>query len=401
MVASPRIHGEGNKLPTVLFLIAEDWNVVSHFSPVIREARANGLDVVVATRVARHQAEIEGLGARVIPINIDPRTPSTTRNSALILALASLVRRERPDIVYCVTIRMCVIGGIAARIAGARNLILAPTGLGHIWIVDGMRHRLVRGVTRNVLARILPLGCRTRYLFENDEDPREIGLDERRHQFSIIGGAGVDPVEFPVTVEPASGPIKVAVVARMTRQKGIAESIAAIKAARDKGTAIELHLFGDPDKANPSSLDAAGLQRMAAANPGVTWHGGVADVARIWREHHIAMLLSYREGLPRSLIEAAACGRPIVTTDVVGCRTIVRNNIEGLLVPLGDIDAAATALMKLAGDAQLRATLGANARARFEAKFTEAAVRETVGKLYRELIGDEKPSGSKRPVGST
>ncbi|HXW27418.1 MAG TPA: glycosyltransferase, partial [Xanthobacteraceae bacterium] len=143
-------------------------------------------------------------------------------------------------------------------------------------------------------------------------------------------------------------------------------------------------LYGAPDPSNRRSYSEDDLRRWSA-EPGVAWHGPTEDIPRVWRENHVAILLSYREGLPKSLVEAAAAGRPIVATDVTGCREVVRDGIEGLLVPRGDIDAAARALTTLAGDAGLRARLGAAARARFRARFTEEAVVRAMTGLYAEL----------------
>jgi glycosyltransferase involved in cell wall biosynthesis len=171
----------------------------------------------------------------------------------------------------------------------------------------------------------------------------------------------------------------------MIRPKGIVESVEAARRARAAGAPVELHLFGDPDPANRRSIPQATIEQWAK-EPGIIWHRRVTDVARVWREHQIAMLLSYREGLPRSLVEAAAAGRPIVATDVSGCREVVHDGEEGLLVPLGDAEAAAQALARLAADPALRARMGAAANARFRQRFTAEAVRETVRNLYRSLV---------------
>jgi glycosyltransferase involved in cell wall biosynthesis len=168
----------------------------------------------------------------------------------------------------------------------------------------------------------------------------------------------------------------------MIAPKGIAEAVAAARRARALGAAIELHLYGAPDPSNRRSCTEAALREWSS-EPGIVWHGRSDDVAAVWRESHVAMLLTwYREGVPRSLIEAAACGRPIVTTDAPGCRDLVRDRREGLLVPLRDSEAAARALVELGGDADLRARLGAAARVRFLERFTEAAVRRSVASVY-------------------
>jgi glycosyltransferase involved in cell wall biosynthesis len=171
----------------------------------------------------------------------------------------------------------------------------------------------------------------------------------------------------------------------MIKPKGIAEAVAAVRRARELGAAVELHLYGAPDPSNRTSYAEADLRRWAR-EPGIYWHGVTDDVARVYREHHIAMLLSVREGLPKSLVEAAAAGRPIVATDVPGCREVVRQGREGYLVPFGDTDAAARALVELAGDPALRLRLGAAANTRFRERFTVAAVRAVFGDLYRSLI---------------
>ncbi len=194
---------------------------------------------------------------------------------------------------------------------------------------------------------------------------------------------------FRAAIAPAAPPLKVAVVARMIRPKGIVEAVDAVQRARAAGASIELHLFGDPDPDNPRSIPRATLAQWSQA-PGIAWHGHETDVARVWREHHVAMLLSYREGLPRSLVEAAAAGRPIVATDVPGCREVARDGKEGILVPLGDSEAAARALTVLAADQALRQRLGAAANARFKERFTAAAVRQTVRDLYRSLVPSPK-----------
>lgn len=367
----------------ILYLVTEDWFFVSHFLPMARAARACGFEIVVATRVRGGGERLTAEGIRVVPVKGERGTLSPLAGLRDLLRAFAIVRAERAEIVHCIALRPVVIGGVAATLAGAPVLVLAPTGLGHLWLDRGFAARVVRQLTRVVVGSWLRR-ARTHYLFENRDDPHEFGLDPVGSDVTIVGGSGVDPAQIPRGEEPSSPPLKVAVVGRMIAPKGIAESVEAVRRARAAGAAIELHLFGDCDPANPRSIPRAELLQWSA-EPGITWHGSVADVAQIWRDHHVAMLLSHREGLPRALVEAAAAGRPIVTTDVPGCREIVRDGEEGFLVPSGDIDAAANALKKLAADARLRARLGAAAHARFRERFTAEAVTQTVGNLYRAL----------------
>jgi glycosyltransferase involved in cell wall biosynthesis len=270
--------------------------------------------------------------------------------------------------------------------------VLAPVGLGHLWIDDGIKERIARAFARLVVGRWLRRPG-TRYLFENTDDPGEFGLDAQA-PVTIVPGAGVDPDEFPQTAEPPAPPLKVAVVARMIWPKGIAEAVAAVKRARALGADIELDLYGAPDPSNRRTCTQAELAALGA-EPGTSWHGQTGDVARVWREHHVAMLLTYyREGVPRSVIEAAAAGRPIITTAVPGCRDVVRDGIEGFVVPPRDIEAAAQALVRLADDPALRRRLGQAAHERFAERFTEAAVRRTVAGLYASFGVDKAAPGA-------
>jgi glycosyltransferase involved in cell wall biosynthesis len=370
-------------MPKLLYFHSEDWAFCQHFLPMARAAQAAGFDVAVAVRVRADADRLAAAGCRVIPLEAERGSLSPFELVRSFVRMVRIVRAERPDVVHCIALRPVALGGLAARLGGARRLVLAPTGLGHLWIENGPVERLARSLARLLIGRVLR-GPSTRYLFENTDDPREFGLDPAGPDVTIVGGAGVDPGEFPASPEPPAPPVKVAVVARMLVPKGIAETVAAVRGARAQGAPVELNLHGAPDPSNRRSYSEDDL-RQWSTEPGVAWHGPTDDIARVWRENHVAVLLSYREGLPKGLVEAAAAGRPIVTTDVTGCRAVVRDGVEGLLVPLGDIDAAARALARLAGDAPLRARMGEAAHAHFRERFTEEAVMRTMTALYAGL----------------
>jgi len=370
-------------MPKLLFFHSEDWAFCRHFLPMARAAQAAGFDVAVAVRVRNDAERLVAAGCRVIPLEAERRSLGPVEIIRAVSRMNRIVRSERPDVVHCIALRTVVLGGLAARLAGAPRLVLAPTGLGHLWIENGAIERLARPLARFMIGRVLRAPA-THYLFENREDPREFGLDPAGANVTIVGGAGVDPAQVPTTPEPSAPPVKVAVVGRMLIPKGIAETVEAVRRARAQGAPVELNLYGEPDPSNRRSYSDDQLRRWAA-EPGIAWHGPTDDVARVWRENHVAMLLSYREGLPKALVEAAAAGRPIVASDVTGCREVIRDGVEGLLVPLGDVDAAARALVRLANDAALRARLGAAAHARFHERFTEVAVVRTLTEFYAGL----------------
>jgi glycosyltransferase involved in cell wall biosynthesis len=371
-------------MPKILYFVPEDWAFVSHFRPMAQAALACGLDVVIATRVHRHAGAIVGEGYKLVPLESQRGSLNPLALLKGISEMVRIIRAEQPTIVHCISLPMAVLGGLAARVGGRQQVVLALTGLGYVWVESGPVAAIVRAVVRRIIGYLLRHPG-TLCVFENAEDPREFGLDPADPKVVLVGGAGVDPQAFQFGPEPPAPPVKIAVLARMIKPKGIAEAVAAARRARDLGAAVELHLYGAPDPSNRTSYAEADLRRWAG-DPGIHWHGATDDVARVHREHHIAMLLSVREGLPKSLVEAAASGRPIVATDVPGCREVVRQEREGYLVPFGDIDAAAQALVRLAGDRALRLRLGAAANARFHERFTVAAVKAVFTDLYRSLI---------------
>jgi glycosyltransferase involved in cell wall biosynthesis len=371
-------------MPKLLYVVAEDWFFCQHFMPMAKAAQDLGCEVVVATRLRLHAREIEAAGFRVVALEHDRGSLGAFEALRSLARIARIVAAERPDLVHCIALRMVALGGVAARLAGARHLVLALTGLGHLWIENGPLERTSRALARRLVGRWLR-GSGTCYLFENSDDPGEFGLAPNDADVTIVGGAGVRAGDFPVQAAPPAPPLKVAVVARMLQPKGIAEAVAAVRQARAAGVEVELDLYGAPDPSNRRSLTEARLTGWSA-EAGIAWRGPHRDVAAVWRDHHVAMLLSYREGLPRSLVEAAAAARPIVTTDVPGCREVVRQGIEGFVVPRGDVAAAAEALARLAADPALRARMGAAANARFNERFTEHAVAGTVRSLYRGML---------------
>ena len=372
-------------MPKILYLATEDWFFASHFMPMARTARELGFDVVIATRLGDKADRLIAERFRPIPVN------SKRGSSGLLEALRSvmrtyrIVRDERPDVVHCIALRPVVLGGLAAKLAGARRLVLAPTGLGYLWTTDGIFVRGLRALTRRAVGSWLN-GPDTRYLFENRDDPREFGLDPNGNNVFIVGGAGVAPEDFPCGPEPPAPPVKLAVVSRMIAPKGIAEAVEAVRQARAAGAPVELDLFGEPDPANPLSIPPE-ILREWASEPGIRWHGRTEDVARVWWEHHIALFLStYREGLPRTIVEAAAAGRPIIACAIPGCRDLVRDGQEGILIDPGDTAAAARAIARLADDAALRQKMGRDANLRFLDGFTESAVTGVVARLYGTFV---------------
>jgi len=371
----------GRKL---VFVVTEDWFFASHFLPMARAARELGLEVAVVTRVRAHRETIEATGARVIPLQVERRSINPMAAGYAAGQLAAILKHEKADMVHCIALRSILVGGFAATLAGVGRRVYALTGLGFL----GARTDRVGRLSRRAV-RLLVRGIetpRTRYLFENTDDPKLLGLDPAAPKVTIVGGAGIDPEALVPSPLPAQPPLKVALVARMLWSKGVDLAVEAVRAARAKGAEIELSLYGAPDPSNPKAVPEETL-RAWGAEPGIAWHGPTRDVAAVWRDHHVACLPSRGgEGLPRTLLEAAACGRAVVTTDVPGCRTLVRDGVEGLLVSPGGSSALADALLSLARDPERLARMAAAARVRVLDGFTEQDVMDRVKRLYASML---------------
>ncbi|MFC6389258.1 glycosyltransferase family 4 protein [Methylorubrum zatmanii] len=381
MTASPPPLANKN----LVFVVTEDWFFASHFLPMARAALGMGLSVTVVTRVRAHRAVLEAEGIRVVPLEAERSSLNPMAAGYAAGQLAAILKALKADIVHCIALRGILVGGTAAAMAGIPARVFALTGLGLLGAREDMTGRLSRIALKGLIRG--PLASRqTRFLFENPDDARALGLDPSDTAVTLVGGAGVDPDSFSPRPLPPAPPLKVAIVARMLWSKGIDVAVEAVRRARAGGAAVELSLYGAPDPSNRRAIPEATLRDWS--RDGIAWHGPTRDVAGLFAAHHVGALPSRGgEGLPRTLLEAASCGRAILTSDVPGCRDLVRDGIEGLLVPPGDGAALAAALTRLAADPALVARMGEAARARiFEGGYTEAAVAATVAGLYAELL---------------
>ena len=369
-----------NSPPKLIFLVTEDWYFCSHRLPVARAARDAGFAVGVATRVRAHGEAILAEGFALHPLAWKRRGDGILGHCRALAEIVRLYRRERPDILYHVALKPVLFGGIAARLAFGRRampaILSAVMGLGASAASPGRRWALGRALR-------LAIGG-GRIIVQNPEDRDALvrfGLDPAR--IALIRGSGVDTVHFAALPEPEGPDVAVAVVGRMLRSKGVLDAVAAVRALRADGLNIELLLAGAADPDSRDSLSDGELATLAR-EPGVEWLGHVADVRDVWRRAAIALLpSSYGEGVPKSLLEAASCARPIIASDMPGCREVVAAGETGLLVPAGDVAALAAAIAALVRDPVLRRRMGAAGRARVVGEFAEDAVAEQTVALLR------------------
>jgi len=372
-------------MPKLVFIATEDWFFASHFLPMLRAARQAGFAPCVICRVRSHRAVIEAEGARVIPLEADRGRRDIGQALSVIAQLRRILRAEEPDIVHLIALWPIALGGVAARLAGVERRVAAVTGLGFLGAATGPRAGAARLAMRLFLRGPLD-GSRVRFLLENPDDARLLGFDPgSARRVVIVGGAGVDPDAYAPGPLPPLPPLRVAVIARMLWSKGIDIAVEATRLARADGARIELSLYGEPDANNPKTIPKDQLE-LWGREPGISWRGRTQDAAAVWRAHHLCCLPSRGgEGLPRTLLEGASCGRAVLTSDVPGCRALVRDGVEGLLVPPGDAAALARAMAALAGDPERLARMGEAARRRVLSGFTERHVIDAVAAMYREL----------------
>jgi glycosyltransferase involved in cell wall biosynthesis len=369
----------------LLFLVTEDWYFCSHRLGLARAAIEAGYEVAVACRVDRHGEKITAVGIRLFPLALSRRSLNPFHLLAAIWRIRRLYRDFAPDVVHHVALKPAILGSFAARLAGCRHVVNAVAGFGFVFSSTSFKARLLRPVMTAAL-RLLLDGRGYRTIVQNDDDAKTLisrGIVAPDH-IVVIRGAGVDLSRFRAAPEP-QGPVRVTMVSRMIAEKGVRELVAAARVLKSRNLDVRITLAGTPDAENPSAIPESELAAWAREGI-VEYLGHVADVAALWRESHVAALPSYYgEGVPLSLIEAAAAGRPLIAADGPGLRDIVRHGETGLLVPPRDADALADALATLVRDPGLRQRLGSGARQLAENAFADSIVQTQTLSLYGDL----------------
>lgn len=372
----------------ILFFISEDWFFCSHFLERAAAARAAGYEVVVVARERQHGQHIRDAGLRLIPVDFERRNINPLRELALLKRLRQIYAKERPDIVHHIAAKPIFYGTLLSRLLGIRAVVNAPVGMGYVFSSSDLKARLLRPLIRLAYLLLLnPPGSRV--VFENGHDLGtfvESGAVSAANAV-LIRGAGVDLSAFRPCAPPPDPPV-VMLIARMLRDKGVVEFAEAARKLHSEGVSARFVLVGDPDPGNPASISAETLASWHGKE-GVECWGWRSDVVAALQQAHIACLPSYREGLPKSLLEAAASGLPIVTTDTVGCRDVVEHGVNGLLVPVKSVDELANALRRLILDPELRQSMGTAGRRIAEREFSsQRVIAETIS-VYQQLAGSK------------
>lgn len=366
----------------ILYIVNEDFAFLLNRLPMARATRKAGFEVHVATHVSGGADSIQAEGFVLHPIPLQRGGLSPLAAISAIVALRRVERQIKPHIVHHSGLQCSVFGSIAAFDLKFPQ-INAITGLGYVFTSVSSRTRLLRAM----LKWLLPLlfnrpGCVV--LVQNPDDRSAlVDLGIERTRMVLVPGSGVDTDAMQPLPEP-DGPITFGFAGRLLTDKGIRALVAAHSIVRSQGYEVNLIIAGNPDPANPASVSMEEVQEWCR-RPGITWLGHIEDIVSLWRKCHFAVLPSHREGLPGSLLEAAACGRSMIATDAPGCREIVIQDQTGLLVPIEDPPALAEAIVKLATSPELRTRYGKAARELVTSKLSATIIGNSIVRLYDEL----------------
>lgn len=373
------------KSKKILFVVNDDWFFISHRLPIAIKAKELGYDVHIATGSYVDESKLETYGFTHHVFSIARAKVNPFKDILTIWSLFNLYRRIHPDIVHHITIKPVLYGGIAARLAGVKNVVSAISGLGIIFIEQG----IISSLKRIIVSALYRLGLGHKSsvtITQNIDDQKVIakltGLPSS--QLRLIKGSGVDLDKFQITVLPNGTIQNVVLIARMLRDKGVGEFHQAARLLKDDYPNIKFILAGGTHD-NPASYSEKQLNEWNSEGD-IQWIGHQDDVIEIIKNSHIVVLPSYREGLPKVLLEAAAIGRPVITTDVPGCRDAIIADQTGLLVPVKNPTALAEAIAVLIDNPKMCDELGKQGRLLMENEFSIDKVVADHIKIYNEFF---------------
>ena len=370
---------------TIIYFVSEDWYFCSHRLPVARSALNNGYRVVVITKVNRHADIIKSEGFELYPIAISRGGINPIKDIKTIISLYKCYKKYSPNIVHHVAIKPVIYGTLVARLIGSIKIVNAMAGLGFIFISNKKKIKLLRFFIHQ-LFRFLFRSKNSQLILQNKDDlgyflkNKLVNIDN----VAIIRGSGVD-INFFIPTDESTGVPIVMLASRMLWDKGVGEFIEAAKILKQEGVEARFVLVGDSDPENPASIPNAQLSEWHELGI-VEWWGERGNMHEMLTQSHIVCLPSYREGLPKVLLEAASCGKPIIATDVPGCREIVHDGENGILVLLKNSIALASAIKELIDNPKKRKSMGMNGRRLVESEFSEDIVVSQTLKVYQELL---------------
>ena len=374
--------------PRVCFVITEDWYYWSHRRILAQNLVQRGCRVDLVTNLGKLEPNIRATGVIPHSTGMRRRGKNPINEAQVVRRTAALFRELKPDVVHLVGMKPILYGSLAARLAKVPTTVCAIAGLGWLFTPGGILKTLARNVVERYFRFTLAGRDNVRFIVQNSHH-RETLVDRRMAtatQIDLIPGAGVDTRKFGYTSQSKETPI-VFTHGRMLWDKGIGELVEAARMIKKHGIACKFMLVGDPDPANPASIPQEKLDAWNKEGI-VHWQRRRGDIPDLLSRAHVACLPSYHEGFPLSLVEASACGRPVVTTDVPGCRDVVEDGKTGLLVPKQNAGDLAIAIAKLVLNAPLRQEMGRRGRQRVSQQMSCDIVNSQTYECYERVLAD-------------
>jgi glycosyltransferase involved in cell wall biosynthesis len=371
----------------VILLADTDSTTLAHCRTILRVLGEVARELVVVTASTGRMDELEALGPRVIDFDCRAFGTALTQESITIWRLARIIEDEDADVVHFFGLKPAALGSMAVKLIKPRHAVLHLPDLGALDAASGVFGWLHRSLAFKVIGSLAAKPS-TFLLAESELDMallRGSGVDPGP-RFALVGGTGIDIDRYPVLPPPQNSMPVAAFIGPLTRAGGVADLMRAFDRVWARGVRLRLELHGEPDPGEPDGIAYASFAQWMQ-HPGVRMQPPAGDVRELWRRADFFVCVApMRQGLPRPLLEAAACGRPVIATDMAGGGGFVRDEVEGLVVPASDPTALAEALERLARDAGLRARMGAAARLRVLQGYTDAHISETLRNVYRSLL---------------
>jgi glycosyltransferase involved in cell wall biosynthesis len=359
----------------ILFVVNVDWFFVSHRLPLALEALKRGYEVYIACGITDKKEYFENLGIKVYPLSLSRSGIGIKEEINVFIKIYQILKIINPDIAHFVTIKPVLYGGIASRFLKDFRKVFAISGLGFVFIKQGFRAVIVRFVVKILYS--LAFGGKNSAVIVQNQDDKEVVESISHISTFLIRGSGVD-LNYYTYKEENNHHIRVTMACRFLKDKGVLEYVEAAKILKSKNIDATFELYGDIDAHNPASLKSTEIEAIKQEGF-VEIYDFNSDIAAVFSNSNIIVLPSYREGLPKVLIEAAACGRAVVTTDVAGCKDAIEEDLTGLLCIAKDIHSLANQIEKLILDNDLRNTMGKAGRELAQKEFD---IRGVIGKHF-------------------
>ena len=378
-----------NKNKKLLYLITEDWFFCSHFLERALAAKNLGYEVIVCSKENKDKKKIQEYGIKFQEIKFNRKNINPFYELIVLIKIINIYRQFSPDIVHHVAFKPIIYGSIAARINNIRSVLNAPVGMGFVFISDSIKAKFLRPIIKFLLKNLLSSGAdnkKNKVVFENQDDLNyfvKIGAVDYKDTF-LIRGAGVYVDKDFINYKRNNKIPVVALVGRMVKDKGIFEFVDAVKLMKKNNVKAKFLLIGGVDNFYSSSISLKFLKKWHYEKI-VDWLGYISNVDEILEKIDILCLPSYREGLPKALIEGAAKGLPIVTTNTVGCKDVVEDGINGFLVPVKNSVELAKAISILIKDEDLRYKMGCESYKIASSKFASSIIIEQTMAIYDQL----------------